>query len=132
MTPKSSWRYMTGLVHTCGQNRERVSIDRVPRLFIDKLRTNRLFCNYLQIGSLWSPTKDGNLDMFCNFSKCEASLRKNNLWKTFAKLHQIFRKLKSFVKIIRRDFSKVKKKNSPGIVSKQKKIFAQNFRKIVR
>ncbi len=35
-----------GLIRTCRQNHELVSIDKVLQLFIDKLGTNRLFGNY--------------------------------------------------------------------------------------
>ncbi len=48
----------------------------------------------------------------------------------FVKLRQIFQKFYSFVKIMSRDFSKIKKSGC-GTVSKQKRTFAQNFRKIV-
>ncbi len=59
--------------HAGRQNRELASIEKVLRLFIDKLGTNHLFSKYLytKITSLWSPPPMRGWktwDMFCNFS----------------------------------------------------------------
>ncbi len=63
-----------GVVHTSRQIAQLVSVDEVSRLFTDKLGTDR-----------W----------FCNFSKCEASLRKN------------FKKFTENVRVTSSNFSKI-------------------------
>ncbi len=56
---------LKGLVHTCRPNRKLASIDKVLRLFVDKLGTNRLFGTYplTEVASLWSPIADGKLEI---------------------------------------------------------------------
>ncbi len=81
---------LLGLVHTCKQNSELVSIDKVLRLFIDKLGTNRMFCNYplTKTASLWSPTADGKPKTYSATFRSVKLVRKEtlqNLQKMFAK-----------------------------------------------
>ncbi len=97
------FQLLLDLIHTRRQNCELVSLYKVLRLFIDKLRTNRSFCNYplTEIAGLWSPTADGKLQTFsANFCSVklvwEETLK--NLWKMFVRLHQSFRKFYKFCK----------------------------------